>query len=112
MGITKREFIIKDLMVQDFIVQEGREVHLAETDAPLFLSGREGKVPVQESGSFDFRKTAGKSVETAPDRDERQCRPGKMGGDKGKIPGQLSCGSGNRRYAGTGYIGGCDVYDL
>ena len=48
MGITKREFIIKDLMVQDFIVQEGREVHLAETDAPLFLSGGEGKVPVQE----------------------------------------------------------------
>ena len=32
MGNTKREFIIKDLMVQDFIVQEGREVLLAETD--------------------------------------------------------------------------------
>lgn len=32
MGNTKREFIIKDLMVQDFIVQEGREVLLAETE--------------------------------------------------------------------------------
>ena len=32
MGITKREFIIKDLMVQDFIVHEDREVLLAETD--------------------------------------------------------------------------------
>ena len=42
MGITKREFIIKDLMVQDFIVQEGREVHLAETDAPPF-SFRQGR---------------------------------------------------------------------
>ena len=82
MGNTKREFIIKDLMVQDFIVHEGREVLLAETDAPLFLSGGEGKVPVQESGSYDFRKTAGKSVEAAPDRDERQCRPGKRAGNR------------------------------
>ena len=32
MGNTKREFIIKDLIVQDFIVHEGREVLLAETE--------------------------------------------------------------------------------
>lgn len=32
MGNTKREFIIKDLMVSDFIVHEGREILLIETE--------------------------------------------------------------------------------
>lgn len=32
MGNCKREFVIKDLMVPGFMVQEGREVLLAETE--------------------------------------------------------------------------------
>ncbi len=32
MGNMKREFIINDLMVQDFIIHEGREILLMETD--------------------------------------------------------------------------------
>lgn len=32
MGNTKRDFIIQDLMVQDFITHEGREMLLAETE--------------------------------------------------------------------------------
>ena len=37
MESSKREFVIKDLMVSDFIVQEGRKILLEETEENLHI---------------------------------------------------------------------------